>query len=118
MQGEPKGKREVEVDETRNAAPYDLQDGRHYQLALPKDPWGTVRSTQSVAPPVPTRTLYIDVIWHADCSYWSSIGDTAKELMEEYDLAYDVNAPRERNVNRFIQFVGVGYQLVRSRRTS
>lgn len=39
--------------------------------------------------------------------------DTAKILMKEYDLA-DISESRERNVNRFMQFCGVTYQLVPS----
>ncbi|KAJ3555281.1 hypothetical protein NM688_g2662 [Phlebia brevispora] len=37
-------------------------------------------------------------------------GDTAKQLMKEYEIE-EVSDSRERNVNRFMQFVGVVYQL-------
>lgn len=38
---------------------------------------------------------------------------TAKRLMREYELE-DISESRERNVNRFMQFCGVSYQLVPS----
>jgi len=37
--------------------------------------------------------------------------ETARELVEEYELP-DVSDNREKNLNRFMQFCGVSYQLV------
>ncbi|KAI0785869.1 hypothetical protein C8Q75DRAFT_722196 [Abortiporus biennis] len=38
--------------------------------------------------------------------------ETSQRLMEEYGLE-DISQSRERNLNRFMQFCGIGYQLVR-----
>ncbi|OBZ65948.1 hypothetical protein A0H81_14187 [Grifola frondosa] len=47
---------------------------------------------------------------------FSMDADTAKELVTEYELD-EVSESRERNVNRFMQFCGVPYQLVRRTRS-
>ena len=44
----------------------------------------------------------------------SMVGATAQQLLEEYDL-WDPTKTRERNLNAFMQFCGVNYQLVRPR---
>ncbi|KAI0915342.1 hypothetical protein AcV5_003841 [Taiwanofungus camphoratus] len=44
-------------------------------------------------------------------SLFSIDDETAKTLMQEYNLP-DISDSRERNVNRFMQFCGVSYQLV------
>lgn len=46
-----------------------------------------------------------------------TLDETAKTLMQEYNLP-DISDSRERNVNRFMQFCGVSYQLVRKPHSS
>ena len=41
-----------------------------------------------------------------------SVGETARQLLEEYGM-WNPEKSKERNLNGFMQFCGVNYQLVR-----
>ncbi|CCO34771.1 hypothetical protein BN14_08879 [Rhizoctonia solani AG-1 IB] len=43
-------------------------------------------------------------------------GPQAKRLLEEYGI--DASESREKNLNRFMQFIGVSYQMVPSQASS
>ncbi|TCD64386.1 hypothetical protein EIP91_004133 [Steccherinum ochraceum] len=66
----------------------------------------------------PLHTIYktdgtISTLFPRDVkSLFSMDAETAIQLLEEYGMS-DVSTTRERNVNRFMQFCGVSYQLVR-----
>ncbi|CAL1711972.1 unnamed protein product [Somion occarium] len=67
-----------------------------------KDPLHTIYKSDGTISPHFPRDVH---------SLFSMDADTAKSLMEEYGLT-DISESRERNVNRFMQFCGVTYQLV------
>ncbi|KAL4249142.1 hypothetical protein ABKN59_007301 [Abortiporus biennis] len=65
----------------------------------------------------PIHTIYksdgtISEIFPRDVnSLFNMDTETSQRLMEEYGLE-DISQSRERNLNRFMQFCGIGYQLV------